>query len=85
MPEPRNHWMGRPIVHWSAPAPWRDTVEPAITLFIVDAEFIGGMLIVAAVFVAMIVLVVVSRARIERFNREGPRPFESRIHGDRRR
>jgi hypothetical protein len=49
-----------------------------------DAEFIGGMLLVAAVFAMMIALVVVSRARIERFNREGPRPFELRIRGDRR-
>jgi hypothetical protein len=42
------------------------------------------MLLVAAVFATMVVLVFVSRARIERFNREGPRPFESRIRGDRR-
>ena len=49
-----------------------------------DTEFLGGMILVAAVFVVMIVLVFVSRARIERFNREGPRPFESRISGDRR-
>jgi hypothetical protein len=49
-----------------------------------DAEFLGGMILVAVVFVVMIVLVVVSRARIERFNREGTRPFESRIRGDRR-
>jgi hypothetical protein len=49
-----------------------------------DAEFLGGMLLVAAVFAVMIVLVVVSRARIERFHREGPRPFEPRIRGDRR-
>lgn len=69
---------------YSIPGPWHDAVEPAITLLIMDAEFIGGMLLVAAVLVAMIVLVVVSRARIERFNREGPRPFESRIRRDRR-
>ncbi len=49
-----------------------------------DTEFLAGMLLVAAVFAAMVVLVFVSRARIERFNREGPRPFESRIIGDRR-
>ena len=49
-----------------------------------DAEFLGGMILVAAVFVVMIVLVVVSRALIERFHREGPRPFEPRISRDRR-
>jgi hypothetical protein len=49
-----------------------------------DTEFLGGMLLVVAVFAVMIVLVVVSRARIERYNREGPRPFESRIRKDRR-
>ena len=64
--------------------PWRDTVEPAITLLIMDTEFIGGIVLVAAVLAAMIVLTVVSRARIERFHREGPRPLESRIRGDRR-
>ena len=49
-----------------------------------DTEFIGGMLLIAAVFAAMIVLLFVSRARIERFHREGPRPFDSRIRRDRR-
>jgi hypothetical protein len=49
-----------------------------------DADFLGGMILVAAVFVVMVVLVVVSHACIERFNREGPRPFEPRISGDRR-
>jgi hypothetical protein len=49
-----------------------------------DPEFLAGMLLVAAVLAAMIALVVVSRARIERFHREGSRPFESRIRGDRR-
>jgi hypothetical protein len=49
-----------------------------------DAEFVGGLVLVTAVLAAMIVLVVVSRARIERFHREGPRPFESRISRERR-
>jgi hypothetical protein len=49
-----------------------------------DTEFIGGIVLVAAVLAAMIVLTVVSRARIERFHREGPRPFVPRIRGDRR-
>jgi hypothetical protein len=49
-----------------------------------DAAFIGGLLLVAAVFTVIITLVVVSRARIERFHREGPRPFESRIPANRR-
>jgi hypothetical protein len=49
-----------------------------------DREFVGGLLLVAAVLAAMIVLVFVSRARIERFNREGPRPFEPRIPRSRR-
>jgi hypothetical protein len=49
-----------------------------------DTEFLGGMILVAAVFVVMIVLVFVSRARIERFQREGPRPFEPRIPRSRR-
>jgi hypothetical protein len=57
-------------------------VEPVITLLIMDAAFVGGMVLVAVVFVVMVVLVFVSRARIERFNREGPRPFESRIRRD---
>jgi hypothetical protein len=42
------------------------------------------MILVATVFVVMIVLVVVSRMRIERFHREGPQPFEPRISEDRR-
>ncbi len=42
------------------------------------------MILVAVVFAVMIVLVFVSRARIERFHREGPRPFESRISRERR-
>jgi len=50
----------------------------------VDIEFLGGMILVATVFVVMIVLVVVSRMRIERFHREGPQPFEPRIRRDRR-
>jgi hypothetical protein len=66
------------------PAPWRDPREPVITLLIVDIEFLGGMILVATVFVVMIVLVVVSRMRIERFHREGPQPFEPRISEDRR-
>jgi hypothetical protein len=49
-----------------------------------DPEFFAGMILVAAVLAAMIALVVVSRAGIERFHREGPRPFEARIRGDRR-
>jgi hypothetical protein len=48
-----------------------------------DTEFIRGALLVATVLVAMIVLVVVSRARIERFHREGPRSFDPRIIRDR--
>ena len=59
-------------------------MEPAITLLIMDAEFIGGMFLVAAVFVIMVVLVIVSRSRIERFHREGPRPHETRIRRERR-
>ena len=47
-----------------------------------DVAFLGGMALVAVVFVIMVVLVFVSRARIERFNREGPRPFEPRIRRD---
>jgi hypothetical protein len=46
-------------------------------------EFLGGMILVTAVLAAMVVLVFVSRARIERYHREGPRPFESRIRMDR--
>jgi hypothetical protein len=65
------------------PGRWQDVEEPAITLLIMDVEFLGGMILVDAMFVVMIVLVVMSRARIERFHREGPRPFESRIGGDR--
>ncbi len=49
-----------------------------------DAEFLGGMILVAAVFIVMVVLVFVSRARVERFHREGPRPFEPRISGGHR-
>jgi hypothetical protein len=49
-----------------------------------DGAFIGGLLFVAAVLTVIISLVVVSRARIERFHREGPHPFEPRIPGDRR-
>ena len=49
-----------------------------------DGETLGGIILVAVVFVVMTVLVFTSRARIERFHREGPRPFESRIGGDRR-
>ena len=49
-----------------------------------DAEFVGGMFLVAAVFVIMVVLVIVSRSRIERFHREGPRPHETRIRRERR-
>lgn len=49
-----------------------------------DAEFIGGMVLVAAVFVVMAILVLVSRARVERFHREGARPWRSRFRGERR-
>jgi hypothetical protein len=49
-----------------------------------DPEFIGGLLLIAAVFAIVLVLVIVSRARIERFHREGPRPIEPRIRRDRR-
>jgi hypothetical protein len=49
-----------------------------------DGAFIGGLLLVATVLTVIIALVVVSRARIERFHREGPRPFEPRIPRDHR-
>ncbi len=63
---------------------WYPAPVPAITLFIMDAEFIGGMVLVAAVFVVMAILVLVSRARVERFHREGARPWRSRFRGERR-
>jgi hypothetical protein len=50
----------------------------------VDSEFIGGMLIVAAVLAAMITLVIASRHRIERSHRVGPTPLARRIRPERR-
>jgi hypothetical protein len=49
-----------------------------------DAEFVGGMVLVAVVLVVMGILVLVSRARTERFHREGPRPWRPRFGGTRR-
>ncbi len=49
-----------------------------------DAEFVGGMILIAAVFVVMTILVLVSRARAERFHREGARPWRRRFHGEHR-
>jgi hypothetical protein len=43
-----------------------------------DADLVTGLVIVAVVFVVMGILVLVSRARVERFHREGPRPYRPR-------
>lgn len=49
-----------------------------------DAQFVGGMVLVAVVFVIMAVLVLVSRARVERFHREGVRPWRPRFGAEHR-
>jgi hypothetical protein len=49
-----------------------------------DAQFAWGMVLVAAVVVVMAILVMVSRARVERFHREGTRPWRSRFGGEHR-
>jgi hypothetical protein len=49
-----------------------------------DAQFVGGMVVVAAVFAVMAILVIVSRARVERFHREGTRSWRPRFGGEHR-
>jgi hypothetical protein len=49
-----------------------------------DAEFVGGMVLIAVVVAVMAILVIVSRARVERFHREGTRPWRRRFGGTRR-
>jgi hypothetical protein len=47
-----------------------------------DAPFAWGMALVAAVLAVMAILVLVSRARVERFHREGTRPWRPRFGGE---
>ena len=49
-----------------------------------DAPFIGGLILITVVLAIMVILVLVSRARVERFHREGPRPWRPRFGGARR-
>ena len=49
-----------------------------------DAEFIRGLALIAVVLAIMTILVLVSRARVERFHREGPRPWRQRFGGGHR-
>jgi hypothetical protein len=49
-----------------------------------DAEFFGGLVLVAVVLAVMGILVLASRARVERFHREGTRPWRPRFGGTRR-
>jgi hypothetical protein len=49
-----------------------------------DAQFIGGMVLIAVVLVVMAILVIVSRARVERFHREGTRSWRPRFRGEHR-
>jgi hypothetical protein len=44
-----------------------------------DAAFIGGLVLITVVLAVMAILVLVSRARVERFHREGPRPWRPRF------
>ena len=49
-----------------------------------DAQFVGGLVLVTAVLVVMAIFVLVSRARVERLHREGTRPWRPRFRGERR-